>query len=183
MFIYVFHLWLLNFLHWIYFVLNLLHTCHNPDSNYFSHFLCKTVLLVKTLLLGEMLWSLLTVFVVWVSKMALKIVWFYPSLLLKKTTGGGWPQLVLWRGIVATIVCRFQDCWWPRMQVWIHPLSRQQTADIWWTLNHINMELSRCSFQLSFTLCNMQSTNAASICLECWIYVNNLQYCNINGGW
>ena len=48
MFIYVFHLWLLNFLHWIYFVLNLLHTCHNHDSNYFSHFLCKTVLLVKT---------------------------------------------------------------------------------------------------------------------------------------
>ena len=77
------------------------------DSNYFSHFLCKTVLLVKTLLLGEMLWSLLTVFAVWVSKIALKIVWFYPSLLLKKTTGGGWPQLVLWRGIVATIVCCF----------------------------------------------------------------------------
>ena len=39
----------LIFLHWIYFVLNLLHTCHNPDSNYFSHFLCKTMLLVKTL--------------------------------------------------------------------------------------------------------------------------------------
>ena len=54
---------------------------------------------------------------------------------------------------------------------------------IWWTLNHINMELSRCSFQLSFILCNMQSANDASICLECWIYVNNLQYCNINGGW
>ena len=63
----------------------------------------------KRFLLGEMFWSLVTVFATCVSKMALRIVWFYPSLLLKKTTGGGWPQLVLWRGIVvvATIVCRF----------------------------------------------------------------------------